>query len=99
MVVGITNLLIISPYLVILAIWIFRRFWGFPSPDIDEKQFYDLARAGLTALLASLPVMAIFYRVQITQKGGIFAVLWFPLLLFLALSLFSSLVLRSYRYG
>jgi hypothetical protein len=99
MVVGITSLLIISPYLVILAIWLFRRFWGLPSPDLDEKQYQDLARAGLTTLLASLPVMAIYYRVQITQEGWIFSVLWFPLLLFLALGLFSSLALRAYRYN
>lgn len=99
MVVGITSLLIISPYLVILAIWLFRRFWGLPSPGLDEKQFQDLARAGLTTLLTSLPVMAIYYRVQITQEGGIFGVLWFPLLLFLVMSLFSSLALRAYRYG
>ncbi len=99
MVVGITSLLIISPYLVILALWILRRFWGLPSPDLDEKQFQDLARAGLTALLVSLPVMAIYYRIQITQQGGILSVLWFPLLLFLTLTSFSSLALRAYRYS
>ena len=99
MVVGMTSLLIIAPYLVILAIWIFRRFWGLPSPDLDEKQYQDLARAGLTTLLTSLPVLAIYYRVQITQGGGIFGVLWFPLTLFMVLSLFSSLALRAYRYN
>ena len=99
MVVGMTSLLIIAPYLVILAIWIFRRFWGLPSPDLDEKQYQDLARAGLTTLLALLPVLAIYYRVQITQEGGIFAVLWFPLTLFMVLSLFSSMALRAYRYS
>jgi len=99
MVVGITSLLILAPYLVILAVWIFRRFWGLPSPDLDEKQFQDLARAGLTTLLMILPVMAIYYRVQITQEGGIFSVLWFPLLLFMAMSFFSSLALRAYRYN
>jgi hypothetical protein len=99
MVIGITSLLIIAPYLVILAVWLFRRFWGLPSPDLDEKQFQDLARAGLTTLLIVLPVMAIYYRVQITQEGGIFNVLWFPLLLFITMSLFSSLALRSYRYN
>lgn len=99
MVVGITSLLIIAPYLVILAIWLFRRFWGMPSPDLDEKQFQDLARAGLTTLLITLPVMAIYYRVQITQEGGIFGVLWFPLLLFMIMSIFSSLALRAYRYN
>lgn len=99
MVVGITSLLIISPYLVILSLWILRRFWGLPSPDLDEKQFQDLARAGLTALLVTLPVMAIYYRIQITQQGGIFSVFWFPLLLFLTLTSFSSLSLRAYRYS
>jgi hypothetical protein len=99
MVANITSLLIIAPYLVILAVWIFRRYWGLPSPDLDEKQFQDLARSGLTTLLISLPVMAIYYRVQITQEGGIFSVLWFPLLLFIVMSLFSSFALRAYRYS
>jgi hypothetical protein len=99
MVVGITSLLIVAPYLIILIIWLFRRFWGLPSPDLDEKQYLDLTRAGLTTLLIALPVMAIYYRVQITQGGGIFSVLWFPLLLFMSMSLFSSLALRAYRYN
>ena len=99
MVANITSLLIIAPYLVILAVWIFRRYWGLPSPDLDEKQLQDLARSGLTTLLISLPVMAIYYQVQITQEGGIFSVLWFPLLLFIVMSLFSSFALRAYHYS
>jgi hypothetical protein len=97
---GILSTLILSPYLVILAIWLLRRFWGDTRPGLDEKQSRDLASAGLTTLLITLPIMMLYYRMQSIQpERGLFAVLWMPLLLFLSLALFSSLALRSYSYN
>lgn len=99
MIVSILSLLIISPYLVLLLIWLFRRFWGDPSPGLDEKQSQDLAAAGLQTLLAAILAMAVFYRLQLGMAASDFLpILWFPLLLFLSLSLFSLLTLRAYRY-
>lgn len=96
---GILSTLILCPYLVILAIWLLRRFWGETSLGLDEKQSRDLGSAGLTTLLITIPIMMVFYRLQIMQpERGLFAILWLPLLIFLSLSLFSSLSLQSYRY-
>ena len=96
---GILSTLILTPYLVILAVWLLRRFWGETKPGLDEKQSRDLASAGLTTLLIAIPIMMIYYRLQIIQPGrDSLAILWLPLLLFLSLFLFSSLSLRSYGY-
>lgn len=97
-IVIILSSLVLAPYLVILVIWLFRQRLGEFSSGLDEKQYQDLARAGLATLLVSLSALAIYYLVQIAQEGGLFSVLWFPLLLFLSMSLFSSLALRAYRY-
>ncbi len=100
MIASITSLLIISPYLVILAIWLLRRFWGLPSPDLDEKQSQDLAGAGFKTLLISLPLMAIYYRMQLSlPSGNLLSILWLPLLVFLSMALFSIQALRAYRYN
>jgi hypothetical protein len=96
---GILSTLILTPYLVILSIWVLRRFWGEARPGLDEKQAHDLGSAGLMTLLIAIPVMMGFYRLQIIQpERDVFAILWMPLLLFLSLFLFSSLALRSYGY-
>jgi hypothetical protein len=94
------SLVILSPYLAILSVWLFRRFWGESQPGLDEKQTQDLAGSGLKTLLVCLPLMAVFYRLQLSPYSNeLYPVLWFPLLLFLILPLFSSLVLGSYRYS
>lgn len=99
-IVIIFSLLILSPYLITLVIWFFRRLWGEPIPGLDEKQFQDLAAAGLNTFLISLVVSAVFFGFQLTPLAKeAWQVLWFPLLIFLSLGLFSSLSLRGYRYN
>ena len=74
------------------------KWWLKPLPLIILVSI--LAGAGLKTLLISLPVIMIFYRLQLSRAGGdLYAVLWLPLLLFLSTALFSSLVLRAYRHG
>lgn len=99
-IVVIVSLLVLSPYLVTLAIWLFRRLWGESSPGLDEKQYQDLAAAGLWTLIAGFLAAAVFFGFQLTPLAKeAWQVLWFPLLIFLSLGLFSSLALRAYRYG
>ena len=99
-IVVILSLLVLSPYLVTLAIWLFRRLWGESSPGLDEKQFQDLAAAGLWTLIAGSLAAAVFFGFQLTPLAKeAWQVLWFPLLIFLSLGMFSSLALRAYRYG
>ena len=99
-IVVVFGLLILSPYLVTLAIWLFRHHMGEVKPGLDEKQFQDLAASGLTALVVSLIVTMAFFGMQISPlaREG-WQALWYPLLLFLSLGMFSSLALRAYSYG
>jgi hypothetical protein len=99
-IVVVLGLLVLSPYLVTLAIWLFRRWWGESSPGLDEKQFQDLAGAGLRTLIISLTVTAVFFGFQLFPLAKeAWHALWFPLLIFLSLLFFSSLALRAYRYN
>jgi hypothetical protein len=97
-IVVILSLVTLSPYLVILAVWTFRRRLGGLTPGLDEKQFQDLATAGLRTLLFTLPVLVLFFGLQLSHlHKEAWQVLWLPLALFLSLIVFSSLVLYDFR--
>jgi hypothetical protein len=100
-IVVVMGLIILSPYLVILAIWIFRRNLGGVTPGLDEKQFYDLAASGLWTLIGILPLMVVFFGLRffpIAKES--WDALWLPLLVFPALISFSSLSLYRFKiYG
>jgi hypothetical protein len=97
-IVGILGIMILSPYLVILGIWIFRRRLGNLEPGLDEKQYQDLSSSGLWTLVITIPVMLVFFIFQLsTYSKESWEVLWLPLLIFAALTSFSSLTLRSFR--
>jgi hypothetical protein len=90
--------LILSPYLVILFIWLFRCFLGNLGPSLDEKQSQDLARAGMFSMIISLPMMVGFFGLQVSSfSQEAWSVLWMPLLIFLVLTIFSGLVLGYFR--
>ncbi len=92
------GLMILSPYLVILTVWIFRRRLANLSPGLDEKQFQDLSRAGLQTLLFSIPVMIGYFGLQISSIArDAWPLLWLPLTLFLILILFSSFTLNYHK--
>ena len=96
--VPILGLIILSPYLTILGIWLFRRRLGSGTPGLDEKQFQDLASAGLWTLILTFPLMLLFFALQLSSiEKEAWPVLWLPFLLFPALTVFSSLTLRSFR--
>jgi hypothetical protein len=68
------------------------------TPGLDEKQFQDLATAGLRTLLFTLPVLVLFFGLQLSHlHKEAWQVLWLPLALFLSLIVFSSLVLYDFR--
>ena len=93
--VVILSSIFLAPYLVILTIWIFRKNLGGVSPGLDEKQYQDLASAGFKSLIVSQPVMVIYFGIQRFAIGNeAWEALWFPLEIFLCLTLFSWLSLR-----
>lgn len=92
------SLLILSPYLAILLIWILRQYLGDLSPGLDEKQTQDLTQAGFWTLLFTTAFLIIYFSLQISGiTGGMWDLLWLPAYLFLALTIFSSLTLHFYR--
>ena len=91
----ILSLIVLAPYLVTLAIWLFRRRLARVSSALDEKQNQDLAASGLRTLLASLFAGMILYGFQLSPLAReAWQVLWFPLQAFLSLAIFSGLSLR-----
>ena len=98
-IVPILSILTLTPYLLILVIWLFRRNLGRVSPELDEKQIQDLAFAGLWTLIITIPLMAFFFGLQLSPSAReSWSVLWLPLLIFLVLATFSNLSLRKFRY-
>lgn len=97
-IVPVLGLIILTPFLVILLIWILRGILSGVKTGLDEKQYHDLAVSGLISLIITLPVMIVFFGFQISPgTDGNLSVLWLPLLVFLALAVFSSLVMRYFR--
>jgi hypothetical protein len=90
--------MVLTPYVVILGIWTLRRRLGNLEPGLDEKQYQDLSSSGLWTLVITFPVMLVFFIFQLSiYSKDSWDVLWLPLLVFVALTSFSSLTLRSFK--
>jgi hypothetical protein len=90
--------IILSPYCLILGIWLFRSKLERLSSWLDEKQYQDIARASLWTLLITFPLVIVFYGLQFHQGfEGNWNYLWFPAYLFTTLLIFSSLAQSFYR--
>ena len=81
---------IIFPYILMCIYWVVLKRHEPIAEICDEKQWRDLERAGLTALLVSLPVMAILYVSATLSESGSMGLLWFPLYVFLIVLAFSA---------
>jgi hypothetical protein len=96
--VVVMGMIILSPYLVLLGIWIFRRKLGDVTPGLDEKQFHDLAVAGMWTMVGEIPLMVIFFSLRFFPVAKeSWDALWLPLLVFPTLTTFSSLTLGYFR--
>jgi hypothetical protein len=102
-VVPILSTIILAPFLVLLVIWLLRGILSNVKPDLDEKQLQDLSTASLWTLVITLPLMIIFFGLQLTSLAKeSWEPLWLPLLLFLTITSFSSFTMRyfgEFRYG
>lgn len=97
------SMVIISPFLVLLVIWLLRGIISSVKPSLDEKQLQDLSTASLWTLVITLPMMIVFFGFQHSSLAKeSWEALWLPLLLFLSLTSFSSFTMgyfREYRYS
>jgi hypothetical protein len=97
-VIPVLSSIILSPFLVILVIWLFRKHLGAGQPELDEKQSGDLARASLNTLSLIIPSLILYFGFQIS--GALtesLQLLWLPLLVFGALALLSGFSLRYFQ--
>jgi len=87
--------IIMAPFLVLLVVWIFRSRLTNVKPGLDEKQYQDMAVSGLKTLIITLLVTLIYFVFQLSPIAReSWNILWLPLLIFLALAIFSSLALH-----
>ncbi|MBN1272983.1 MAG: hypothetical protein JXB26_12005 [Candidatus Aminicenantes bacterium] len=85
-------ILILLPYGLTVLYWIWMRLGKAFSQWYDEKQWRDVALAGLITLLFSVPGMACLFLFQ--KPIGFF---WFPHYIFLILTVFSTSTLFLFR--
>jgi hypothetical protein len=92
------SIIILSPFLVLLVIWLLRGILSSVKPSLDEKQLQDLSTSSLWTLIITLPVMIVFFGFQLSSLSReSWEALWLPLLLFLSITSFSSFTMRYFR--
>ena len=80
----------IIPYGLICFYWIIIKRKERVSEVYDEKQWRDVAKAGLTTLLLSIPCMGLLYVFNYQTMSGTISMIWFPYYMFLILLIFSG---------
>jgi hypothetical protein len=85
---------LVIPYAAIVIYWLVIKVRERVTEWYDEKQFQDVAKAGLVSFLSSIAILAIFFVIQNTlRKFPLLGVIWFPLYFFIALLIFSGAIL------
>jgi hypothetical protein len=98
-IVPVFSIIILLPYLVVLAVWGVERLLERSLWD-DEKQQSDARRGALLASVISLPAMGVLYLVQLSSTAApVLPVSWLPILVFLYIVSFSAAVLKSWLPG
>lgn len=92
-------LVIILPYISMVVFWVLRIARQAEANLYDEKQKHDLALSGLTALLASIPVMAVVFIFDYADSGSETDSLWLPYYMFSTLFVFSISLLLRFKKG
>lgn len=92
-------LVIILPWFFLIVYWIIRLSRRSELTVYDEKQKQDFASSGLTAWLASIPVMIVILIISLGQASSPTVFLWFPFYIFFTLLVFSASLLLKYKKG
>jgi len=83
--------LLLSPYLLVLTLWLYLNRKDALIDWFDEKQLQDVSRAALHSLLWVIPMMTLLFFLQTRlPEGNIWSLLWFPVYIFLTLTILSS---------
>lgn len=93
-----SSILAVIPYVFIIFYWLIIKLREKISEWYDEKQFQDITRSSLVALLMSILILLIIFIIQyIPRDFEILNYIWFPLYFFFILFLFSSTTLFFYK--
>ena len=90
----VASLLAVIPYVLIVFYWLIIKLRERINEWYDEKQYQDITRASLVALMMSIIFLLIVFIIQyIFGDFELLNFIWFPLYFFLILLLFSSTIL------
>ncbi len=90
-------LVIILPYFTMIIYWIIRLAGKSEMTLFDEKVRQDIAQAGLTAWLVSIPVMVLIFVSDFGKTPSATMLMWFPFYLFSTLLVFSVSLLERFK--
>ena len=92
--VVVTSLIAVIPYILIVLYWLIIKLKERISEWYDEKQYQDLTKSSLVALLVSIIFLLIVFIMQYIFKNfELLNFIWFPLYFFFILLLFSATTL------
>jgi hypothetical protein len=93
-----SSLIAVIPYVLIAFYWLIIKLREKISEWYDEKQYQDITRSSLVALMMSIVFLLIVFIVQyIFSDFELLNIIWFPLYFFFTLLLFSSITLFFYK--
>jgi hypothetical protein len=82
-------ILTLIPYALLSGYWLIMKLKEKPSDWYDEKQFQDIAKAGLLTMFATIPFLAFNYILNYGTPKGPIDILWFPMYLYFVIFVFS----------
>jgi len=89
-----SSLIAVIPYILIVFYWLIIKLREKTGEWYDEKQYQDITRSSLVALMMSIILLLIVFIIQyIFGDFELLNFIWFPLYLFMTLLLFSSTTL------
>ena len=90
----ISSLMAVIPYILIAFYWLIIKLRERTSEWYDEKQYQDITRSSLVAIVMSIIFLLIVFIIQyIFGNFELLNFIWFPLYFFFILLLFSSITL------
>lgn len=84
-----SSAILLSPYVLMMGLWLYHKLRDEKSPFLDEKQSQDISHSALLTLIACTILLIIVYFANLTNLAGILSQLWLPFYLFSALFIFS----------
>jgi len=81
---------ILLPYGLILLYWLVAKRKEKRSDWYDEKQWQDINKAGMVAMIVSIPVMTLLFGLTYVLPNNPGVIMWFPAYLFSLLLVFSG---------